>query len=131
MYFEKVKAGENVFGFIYGKGQVDFVVNEQYDLDGFYAFSVVYECGERVFYSKDGVPNWCTNGGCVQTVFYVEDIDFMDEDFSPSDEDLAPKKIMKLFMKGKLEMKCPSGFWRNTEKCPPSEVTKAISMKKQ
>jgi hypothetical protein len=126
-YFENVKVGDEVYGFVYGKGVVKYVIDDQFDMDGFYAFSVEYDNGEEVFYTRDGVPNWCNSDGCIQTVYWRDDIDLLDEDFSPSEGALAPKKIMKLRVKDKLEMKCPSGIWRQVSQCPDSVFLGAIT----
>jgi hypothetical protein len=126
-YFDNVKLNDEVYGFIYGKGTVTYVINDQFDIDGFYAFEVTYDNGESVFYTKEGVPNWCNSAGCLQTVYWRDDIDLIDEDFSPSEGSMAPKKIMKLRLKDKLEMKCPSGIWRSVSQCPESVFLGAIT----
>ena len=127
MYFKDVKKDEEVYGYVYGKGKVKYVIDDKFDIDGFYAFSVEYDNGEEVFYTREGAPNWCNSNGCIQTVYYKDDIDLMDEDFSPSEESLTPKKIMKLRSKEKLEMKCPSGIWRDVKECPDSVFLGAIT----
>ena len=127
MYFDEVFMGDEVYGFVYGKGNVTYVIDDKFDMDGFYAFAVEYDNGEEVFYTSDGVPNWCNADGCLQTVYWAYDIDLMDEDFSPSDGEISPKKIMKLRVKEKLEMKCPSGLWRNVSNCPDSVFLGAIT----
>ncbi len=127
MYFEDVKVGDEVYGFVYGRGVVSYVIDDEFDVDGFYAFEVEYENTERVFYTREGVPNWCNSSGCLQTVYWMFDIDLMEEDFSPSEGELTPKKIMKLRVKNKLEMKCPSGLWRNVSECPDAVFLGAIT----
>ena len=127
MYFENVNVGDAVYGFIYGKGEVTYVIDDKFDMDGFYVFEVTYENGESVFYTREGVPNWCNADGCLQTVYWMYDIEIMDEDFSPSEGGLTPKKIMKLRSKDKLEMKCPSGIWRNVTDCPDTVFLGAIT----
>jgi len=63
-------------------------------------------------------------------VFYKNDIDFDRVDFKPSDDALSIKKVKKLRGTGKLEMKCPSGLWRNADECPIKIITDAISKSK-
>jgi len=127
MYFEKVNVGDEVYGFVYGKGKVSYVIDDKFDMDGFYSFEVLYDNGESVFYTREGVPNWCNADGCIQTVYWADDIDLMEEDFSPSEGSLTPKKIMKLRVKGTLEMKCPSGIWRSVDNCPDNVFLGAIT----
>ena len=126
-YFDGVTVGDEVYGFIYGKGKVIYVLDDLYDFEGFYSFEVEFGNGETVYYTKDGVPNWCNSDGCVQTVYWRDDIDLVDEDFSASEKELSPKKIMKLNNKGKLEMKCPSGIWRNVKSCPENIFLGALT----
>jgi len=127
MYFDNVNLDDEVYGFVFGPGKVVYVIDDKFDMDGFYAFEVEYENQERVFYTRDGVPNWCNTDGCLQTVYYRSDIDLLAVDFSPSEGSLAPKKIMKLWVKGNLEMKCPSGIWRNVSQCPENVFLGAIT----
>jgi len=111
-YFRKVKEGQEVFGLVFGPG----VVANAWG-DGYYTFEVEYANGFTVPYTSDGVPGWSGQLD-YQTVFYKDDIDMIDHDFAPTDEILSVKKIIKLRAKGKLEVKCPSGFWKPVGKCP-------------
>jgi hypothetical protein len=113
MYFSDVKVDDEVFGLIYGRGFVRTV------LDGFFKFEVEYENGQVVPYTEDGIPGWNTKLD-FQTVAYAKDINFSDFDFSEkfTEEELGAKKIMKYRMKGKLEVKCPSGIWVDSKRCP-------------
>ena len=111
MYFKKVKEGQEVFGLVFGHGVVNRVQE-----DCFYSFFVEFDNGFEVPYTPEGYPAW--GNLSFQTVFYKEDIDLMEMDFSPSDKLLTPKKIIKLRAKNKLEVKCPSGIWQPVDKCP-------------
>jgi hypothetical protein len=113
-YFKKVKVGDEVFGLVYGKGIVKSVWE-----DSHYTFEVEYDINCSVVpYTPEGFPGWNTGKLDFQTVFYASEIDLMDYDFSPSDEILSAKKIIKLRDKKKLEIKCPSGLWQPMDKCP-------------
>ena len=115
MYFKNVKKNDEVFGLVYGKGIVRNVWNNSY-----YKFEVEYENGQVVPYTEEGNPGWNTDKLNFQTVFYKMDIDLLNYDFSPSEKILSPKKIIKLRNMNKLEIKCPSGIWRDIKKCPLS-----------
>jgi len=112
-YFERAKEGDEVFGLVYGKGVIASVWG-----DGHYTFEVEYENGSVVPYTNEGYPGWNTGKFDFQTVFYANDIDFTELDFTPTDEVLSPKKIIKLRNKNSLEIKCPSGIWQPLGKCP-------------
>lgn len=110
--FKKVKVNEKVYGVVFGNGTVRSVWENSY-----YAFEVEYETGDIVPYTIEGYPAW--NNGEFQTVFYKSEIDLMNYDISTNQsETLDAKKIAKLKSKNKLEMKCPSGIWQNSNKCP-------------
>ena len=104
-YFRKVKEGDEVIGLIYGNGIVKTVFNK----DDYYYFEVEYKNGQCIFYTIEGIPNW--GNFTEQTVYYENDIKLFDFDFSPLDEILTKKKIIKLRDKKKLEVRLPSGFW--------------------
>lgn len=112
MYFKNIKVNDKVFGLIFGSGIVRSVWENSH-----YTFEVEYKNGQVVPYTSDGVPGW-TGKFDYQTVFYKKDIDIMDLDMNPLEKILSPKKIIKLRDKGKLEMRCPSGIWTNSSKCP-------------
>jgi len=115
-YFKNIKENDKVFGLVYGPGKVRTV------FDGYYKFEVEYQNGQIVPYTDNGNPGWNTGDLDFQTVFYKNDIDLFDFDFSPSEESLSPKKIIKLRDKKKLEAKCESGIWRNVTECPQNIV---------
>lgn len=111
-YFNNVEEGQEVFGLIFGHGRVATVFG-----DGHYTFEVMYDNNYTVPYTEDGIPGWSNRVGG-QTVFYKDDIDLYEFDFTPSEEGLTPKKIIKLRIKDKLEIKCPSGIWQDVKNCP-------------
>jgi len=111
-YFKNVEENDNIFGLVFGKGKVATVWG-----DGYYTFEIEFENGYTIPYTPDGVPGWSGKLD-FQTVFYAEDIDLTDVDFSPSEEVLSIKKIIKLRDKKKLQIKCPSGIWQDMDKCP-------------
>jgi len=112
-YFEDVKIDDEVFGLVFGKGKVRNILN------GFYHFEVIYKNNQVVPYTLEGVSGW-SNQLDFQTVFFKEDIDLMDEqyDFSLIKKELSAKKIIKLRLKNKLEVRCESGLWRKVSECP-------------
>jgi len=126
-YFEEVKVNDRVYGFIYGAGIVTYVLDEKFNMDGFYSFEVTFENQETVFYTKDGIPNWCNSDGCAQTIYYKDDIDLTEVDFTPSLGQLTPEVIMKLRVQNNLEIKCPSGIWRTVDECPEDVFLGAIT----
>lgn len=111
-YFKEVKVNDEIFGLVFGHG----VVTSVWD-DSFYTFEVTYDNGQVVPYTPEGYPAWRNLGH--QTAFFKEDIDLEDLDFRINDGDvLSTKKIIKLRMKNKLEVKCPSGIWQAVGNCP-------------
>ena len=123
MYFDKVKEGDEVYGLVFGKGVVNNVYN------GFYKFEVEYLNDYIVPYTEDGVPSWNIKFD-YQTVFYKNDINIMDYDFSINDDKLSPKKIIKLRTKNKLEIRCPSGLWQDVHACPDFVVHEYLENEK-
>lgn len=126
MYFNKVKVDEKVFSLVYGKGNVTYVLPKKHRVDGFYVFAVEYKNQHKVHYTVDGFPDWCSSEGCYQTVFYMQDVDLADMNIQPADELLSKKQISKYKEKGKLEIRCPSGIWRNVDKTPDILIKKAL-----
>jgi hypothetical protein len=112
IYFKDVKVGDEIFGLVFGKGKVSAVWGNSY-----YNFEVEFENGYTVPYTLEGVPGW--NGKLdFQTIFYVDDFDFISQDISPSNTLLDVKDIIKFRILGFLEIKCPSGIWQPISKCP-------------
>jgi hypothetical protein len=122
-YFKDVKVGDKVFGLIYGPGTVNAVWE-----DSFYSFEVEYDEGSYVPYTADGIPAWSSLD--IQTVFYKKDIDIFDLDFSPVEDVLSAKKIIKLRDKKMLEARCPSGLWSDVSTCPYSLIEAYLENKK-
>lgn len=112
-YFSKVKKGDKVFGLVFGPGEVSRV----WEADSYYTFEVEFSNGYKVPYTNDGTPGWSLNVDS-QTLFYKNDIDLMDMDFSPAEKVLSVKKIIKLRDKHNLEVRCPSGLWQKVNECP-------------
>jgi hypothetical protein len=109
-YFKDVKEGDKVYGLVFGAG----VVKNVFD-DGFYKIMVSFKNGHEVPYDVDGVPGW--GNFKKQTLFFKNDIDLTDLDFSPVSKVLSAKKIIKLREKDKLDVRLPSGVWTNCQKC--------------
>jgi len=57
-------------------------------------------------------------------------VDLCNEDFSPVDKVIAPKKIIKLREKKKLEVRCPSGVWMNAKKVDDEYIEKILKKEK-
>lgn len=122
-YFENVKVGDVVYGLVFGPG----VVNEVFE-DGFYKIIVSFKNGYDIPYTIDGIPKWGNFDS--QTVFYKNDIDLTEVDFSPVKKVLSPKKIIKLRDKNRLEVRLPSGIWCNLNKCATDYVEKLLTKEK-
>ena len=112
-YFKKAKKGEKVYGLIFGPGKILEVYK-----DSFYPIIIEFDNGYEVPYTEDGIPSW--GNFKKQTMFYREDVDLCNEDFAPVDTVLTPKKIIRLREKNKLEVRLPSGIWRNSNKADES-----------
>jgi hypothetical protein len=125
-YFDKVKVGEEVFSLVFGKGLVVVVLPKKQRVEGFYVFAVEYANDKKVHYTLDGFPNWCSSDGCMQTVFYLKDVDLTDMEIQACCTILSEKKILKYKEKGNLEIRCPSGIWRNADEVPEKIVKKAL-----
>ena len=118
-YFKKAKKGDKVYGLIFGKGKVVNVFP-----NSFYSLMVEFDNGYEVPYTEDGIPGW--GNFKKQTMFYRDDVDLCNEDFSPVEKVLSPKKIIKLREKNNLEVRLPSGIWRNVKKAELSYVEKML-----
>jgi hypothetical protein len=110
-YFKNAKVGEKVFGLIFGSGTISQVFDESH-----FKVMVTFDNGFEVPYTENGVPGW--GNFTKQTMFYKNDIDLTDVDFSPVKKVLSNKKIIKLREKGKLEVRLPSGIWNDVADCP-------------
>lgn len=112
-YFKDVKVGDKVYGLIFGKGKV----SECYK-DSHYVMIVTFSNGYEVPYTEDGIPSW--GNFKKQTCFFRNEIDLSKEDYSPLNKMLSDKKIIKLREKDMLEVRVPSGAWKNVNRCPES-----------
>lgn len=108
-YFDKVKVGDKVYGMVFGAGEVSQVFE-----DSHYKMMVRFKNRYEVPYTDDGVPGWGTFRK--QTLYYKNDIDLTEVDFTPVSKVLTPKKIIKLRQKKKLEVRLPSGIWAKCKK---------------
>lgn len=108
-YFKKVQEGDKVFGLVFGLGTVSQVF-----ADGHYKLMVEFENNHEVPYTEDGIPGWGKFKD--QTLFYKDDIDLTEFDFTPAPKVLTPKKIIKYREKKKLEVRLPSGIWHSCNK---------------
>ncbi len=125
-YFKNVKLQDKVYSLVFGQGRVKFVLPKKQRVDGFHIMEVEYMDGRRVHYSENGVPNWCPMNGSCQTLFYMSEMDISKLDFAPVTELLNKKQIKKYKEKDRLEMRCPSGLWRNITVCPERLVQQAF-----
>ena len=112
-YFKKAKKGDKVYGLIFGKGKIAEVYP-----DSFYPIIIEFDNGYEVPYTEDGIPSW--GNFKKQTMFYRNDVDLSEVDFSPVEKVLSPRKIIKLREKGKLEVRLPSGIWTSVKKADES-----------
>jgi len=119
-YFSKAKKGEKVYGLIFGRGKITEIFP-----DSFYSLMIEFENGYEVPYTDEGIPSW--GNFKKQTVFYRDDIDLCNEDFSPSEHVLAHKKIIKLREKKKLEVRLPSGIWKSIKKADDDYIEKILT----
>ena len=121
-YFKKVKKGDKVFGLVFGLG----TILEVFD-DGHYKLIALFEEDTEIPYTDDGIPGW--GKFKEQTLFYKNDIDLTDFDFSAINKILTPKKIIKLRDKKRLEVRLPSGIWHICNKRVKEYVTEQLRKK--
>ena len=108
-YFKDAKVGDKVFGLVFGLGTIKDLCD-----DGFYTVLVDFVDEFEVAYTPEGVPNW--GKFKEQTLYYKDDIDLTEYDFTPVNKVLTPKKIIKYREKKKLEVRLPSGVWHTYTK---------------
>lgn len=118
-YFSNAKEGEKVYGLIFGKGKIVKVFP-----NSFYSIMVEFQNGYEVPYTDEGVPGW--GNFKKQTMFYRDDVDLSNEDFSPVTKVLSPKKIIKLREKNKLQVRLPSGIWKSIKKADEEYIEKIL-----
>jgi len=119
-YFSKAKKGEKVYGLIFGRGKIVNIFPDSY-----YTVMIEFDNGYEVPYTIDGIPSW--GNFKKQTMYYRDDIDLCNEDFSPVETILAPRKIIKLREKNKLEIRLPSGIWKNIKKADEDYIENLLS----
>lgn len=108
-YFKKAKVERKVYDIIFGKGKIVEVFD-----DSHYRFMAEFKNDYQIAYTEEGIPNWGLFK--YQTIFYKKDIDLSKEDFSPVEKILSAKKIIKFRDKNKLEVRVPSGVWKNAKR---------------
>ncbi|MFA6138165.1 MAG: hypothetical protein WC667_08775 [Sulfurimonas sp.] len=118
-YFDKVKVGDKLYGMVFGSGVVTQVFENSH-----YKIMVSFKNGYDVPYTEDGIPGW--GNFKKQTIFYKNDIDLTEMDFSPVTKVLSPKKIIKFRQKKKLEVRLPSGIWTDCSKCVKKYVEEML-----
>ncbi len=119
-YFSNAKKGDKVYGLIFGKGKIVNVFPNSY-----YTLMIEFNNGYEVPYTEDGIPSW--GNFKKQTMYYRKDIDLGNEDFSPVEKVLSPKKIIKLREKKKLEIRLPSGIWKNIKKADEAYIEQLLT----
>lgn len=122
-YFSDAKVGDKVYGLIFGKGKIVDIFPDSY-----YSIMVEFKNGHEVPYTDDGIPGW--GNFKKQTLFFRDDVDLCNEDFSPVDKPMSHKKIIKLREKKKLEVRCPSGVWTNAKKVDDEYIEKILKKEK-
>ena len=108
-YFDKAKVGDKVYGLVFGRGKIVEVFE-----NSFYSLLIEFKNGYEVPYTADGIPGW--GNFKKQTMFYKNDVDLSKADFSPVLEVLDAKQIIKLREKDRLEIRLPSGIWKDHKK---------------
>jgi hypothetical protein len=114
-YYENAKAGQKVYGLVFGRGKITEVFQ-----DSHYKIMVTFKNGYEVPYTEDGIPGW--GNFTSQTLFYRDDVDMGKADFSPVTKVLSPKKIIKFREKEMLEVRLPSGMWVKSKKADQKYV---------
>lgn len=122
-YFDKAKVGDKVYGLIFGAGKIVKIFDNSH-----YRIMVDFKNGYEVPYTEDGIPGW--GNFSKQTLFYKDDIDLTNVDFSPVSKVLSVKKIIKLKEKKKLQVRLPSGVWKSVKKAEPLYVEELLEKEK-
>ncbi|MBU0631441.1 hypothetical protein KKA17_02240 [bacterium] len=122
-YFDNVKKGDKLYGLVFGKGKVVEVFE-----DSHYKMMVSFKNGYEVPYTEEGIPGW--GNFKKQTIFFKEDIDLTDVDFTPTKKVLSTKKIIKLREKKKLQIRLPSGIWTDCTKCVKGYIEEMLEKEK-
>ena len=122
-YFDNAKVNDKVYGLVFGAGKIAKIFDESH-----YKIMVDFKNGYEVPYTEDGIPG-CGNFN-KQTLFYKNDVDLTDVDFSPVTKVLSVKKIIKLREKKKLQVRLPSGVWKNVKKAELSYIEELLEKEK-
>lgn len=109
-YFRNVKKDDDVFSLVFGLG----VVSEVFDKNPYKLRVKFINSNYKIFYTDEGIPNWGKFKH--QTLFFKDDIDLSDYDFSAITEVLSAKKIIKLRDEKRLQVRLPSGIWCDIKK---------------
>jgi len=118
-YFDDVEVGDKVYGLVFGRGKVIEVFP-----DSFYSIMVEFKNGYEVPYTEDGVPGW--GNFKKQTLYYKNDIDLSKKDFSPVLKVLDIKEIINYREKDRLEVRVPSGLWKDYKKADPEYIEELL-----
>ncbi len=123
VYFEAAKKDDNIYDLVFGAGKIAQIFDNSH-----YKIMVEFKNGYEVPYTEDGIPGW--GNFKKQTLFFKNDIDLTDVDFSPVSKVLSVKKIIKLREKERLQVRFPSGVWKNVKKAEPSYVEDLLEREK-
>jgi hypothetical protein len=122
-YFKNAKKSEEVYGMIFGRGIIVDILPDSY-----YSIMVEFDNGYEIPYTIEGVPSW--GNFEEQTMFYRQDIDLSTQDFAPLHEILLPKEIASLRKQGKLDVRLPSGIWKNIAQVEENYAETLLEKKK-
>jgi hypothetical protein len=122
-YFDNARVDDEVYGLVFGLGEIIQIFDNSH-----YKIMVEFKNGYEVPYTEDGIPGWGSFNK--QTLFYKKDIDLTDVDFSPVSKVLSIKKIIKLKEKKKLQVRLPSGIWKNVKKAEESYIEDLLEREK-
>lgn len=122
-YFDNAKVKDEVYGLVFGAGKIVQIFDNSH-----YKIMVDFKNGYEVPYTEDGVPGWGNFNK--QTLFYKDDIDLTDVDFSPVSKVLSIKKIIKLREKKRLQVRLPSGVWKSVKKAEAAYVEELLEKEK-
>ncbi|PLY16482.1 hypothetical protein CVO_06485 [Sulfurimonas sp. CVO] len=122
-YFDNAKVNDEVYGLIFGPGKIIQLFDNSH-----YRVMIEFKNGYEVPYTEDGIPGW--GNFDKQTLFFKDDIDLTDVDFSPVSKVLSIKKIIKLKEKNKLQVRLPSGVWKNVKKAESQYVERLLEKEK-
>lgn len=125
--FKNVEYDDEIYSLVFGVGKVIFVLSESFRVPNCYTFQVEYKNDQRVYYTEDGEPNWCSSKtSCKRTICYLSEVDL---DFSANYKKLKKKEIKRLLEEERLEMRAPAGGWIDVDIMPNMMVQNAIKNK--